>query len=136
MDNPMSNKSPTEEEFDEARAKKNSKYIFAFVEEMASKDSRQLDFLKKVEDYVEGRFRNKFASIDALKYVVARALRNIVKISFEECSQTYLASILKKHALVIRPGVVSDNPFPINEIIQLNIKQHIKNESVKEVETI
>ncbi len=134
--NPMSNKSPTEEEFDEAWEDKNRKHIFAFVEETAHKDSRQLEFLKKVEDYIEGRFRKNFANIDALKYEVAQALRNSVKTSFEECLQNYLKTVLKKYAIIIWPWVVSDNPFPINEIIQLNIKQHIENESEKEVETI
>ncbi len=132
--NPMSNKSPTEEEFDEGWKDKNRKHIFAFVEETESKEPRQLEFLKKVEDYVEGRFRKKFANIDALKYEVARALRNS---GFEECLQNYLKTVLKKYELAIRPVGVSVNSFPINEIIQLNlIEQHIENESVKKVETI
>ena len=132
--NPMSNKSPTEEEFDEAWKDKNRKHIFAFVEETESKEPRQLEFLKKVEDYIEGRFRKKFANIDALKYEVARALRNS---GFEECLQNYLKTVLKKYEFAIRPVGVSVNSFPINEIVQLNlIEQHLENESVKKVETI
>lgn len=135
--NPMSNKSPTEEEFDEAREDKNRQHIFAFVEETESKEPRQLEFLKKVEDYVEGRFRKKFANIDALKYEVARALRNLVKNSFEECLPNYLETAIKKYELIDIPWGEGINLLPINEVVSLDLierQQEKKNKSVKERE--
>ena len=110
--------SPTDEEF--MQAVKDDKCRLVFVENTEKIDFRQKEFLKKVGEYVEGRFWNEFESrnVDQLKHMVYRALRNFMKANFEERRLNYLNAILKQYKQINRPWECS---LPVSEIVQLEL---------------
>jgi hypothetical protein len=64
--------SATEEEYGEAVRLK--KYIFVFLEGR-EREPRQQEFVRSVEDYVDGHWRKSFRSTEQLEGLVEQALR-------------------------------------------------------------
>lgn len=128
--NPVTDKSPTEEEFDEAWKEKDKKHILIFIDDM-DKEPRQNKFLEKVENYVDGRFRKKFENSNGLKYEVARALRAMMNANFEESLQNYLNALLKRYGHIIRPWGKNVSALPVSEIVQLELRVEEQKEEKK-----
>lgn len=121
--------SPTEEEFDEA--KRSGKKILIFVEKVGQRETRQTEFLKKVEDYIDGRHRKGFKTRDELKYEVARALRALMLANFEEYLPAYLQSLLGKYERITRPWEEHADSLRTSEIVQLELIDETKKEERK-----
>jgi len=69
--------SATQEEWKEAV--REQKQILAFVEEVENRDSRQKEFVKEIEDWSTGIFRNSFRSADDLRNKVIKSLFNLAR---------------------------------------------------------
>jgi len=67
-----SGRSVTEEEYDEAR--RTHKRIFVFLEESATREPRQEEFIRRVQDYVGGHWRKTFRDVASLTALVEQAV--------------------------------------------------------------
>jgi HEAT repeat protein/tRNA A37 threonylcarbamoyladenosine biosynthesis protein TsaE len=127
--------SPTHEEFREA---KNKKPILVFVEDIPKeeRESEQREFLKEVEDYVDGHYRKKFKIVSDLKHEVYRALLDLMNAEFEQCLQDYSKSLLQnlqnERERINRQWGENIEPLRISEIVQLELMEEKKDEKQKE----
>ncbi len=64
--------SATEEEYNEAR--RTHKRIFVFLEDVASREPRQEDFVKKVQDYIGGHWRKVYSEPQDLIRLIPEAI--------------------------------------------------------------
>ena len=86
--------SATQEEYNEAVGEQ--KQILAFVEEVENWDPKQEEFVKEIEDWSTGLFRNSFRSVDDLRNKVIKSLFNLARaesLDIDELS-SYAKSIL------------------------------------------
>lgn len=65
--------SATEEEYDEAR--RTHKRIFVFLEDIASREPRQEEFVSKVQDYIGGHWRKTYSEPHDLIRLIPEAIR-------------------------------------------------------------
>lgn len=127
--------SPTHEEFREA---KNKKPILVFVEEIPGeeREPEQREFLKEVEDYVDGRHRTKFKTVSDLKLEVFRALLNLMNAEFEQrlpdYSKALLQNIQNERERINRQWGENIEPLRISEIVHLELIEGQKDEKQKE----
>lgn len=97
-DNPTNGLSPTEEEYDWAR--ENWKPVYAFIDRMGSEpvEAKQLEFLKKVQNWDTGVSRNEFRSLADLKTKIKQAL------TLSDSSPRFRAFLASVLAAALRDG--------------------------------
>jgi hypothetical protein len=115
-----------EQEFEEARRRKLPRLLF--MQDVA-RDATTTDLLKRLSDFVHGRFRTTFQTPDELRSAVADALRVIVGgiVNTERNTPDLLDNILPANergvAPVLRLAVIPERKDEVFDVLQFDDQQ-------------
>lgn len=102
--------SATEEEYNEAR--RTHKRIFVFLEDGVSRESRQEEFVQKVQDYIGGHWRNTYSEPNELTRLIKKAI-SIADLALAKRSENMMIEKLME--------ALSSNPPEVQGIVWLKI---------------